>query len=153
MKYTLFLSDFTETCLLLTDFSSNIKIPNFMKIHPVGPWVVLHGLPHRGTDMRKLMAIFSPTFVFIEQGCKNSRKYSSIYNEKATFWIQIRNVRSVISEELNRTSEGCNPLWRAESFDAPCVRKIFWNLSTETERYGCKRIGWLDCESDVLVLP
>jgi hypothetical protein len=64
------------------------------------------------------------TFVFIEQGCKNSRMYSSIYNEKTTFYIQNKSLRSLISEELNRTFEGCNPLWRAESFKTLCTKNI-----------------------------
>ena len=35
VKYPLFLSDFTETWIVSTDFSKNIQLSNFMKIRPV----------------------------------------------------------------------------------------------------------------------
>ena len=36
VKYTLFCSNFNETCIFLDSFSRNIEKPNFMKIRPVG---------------------------------------------------------------------------------------------------------------------
>jgi len=81
-----------------------------------------------------------PTFVFIEQGCKSSRSYSSIYNEKTRFYVQfnplnaklnpichllallgahhilhvsrirVKDLYSLISEEMNSIFQGWNPL-------------------------------------------
>jgi len=36
VKYPLFLSDFTETWIFLTDFRKDAQISDFMKIRPVG---------------------------------------------------------------------------------------------------------------------
>jgi len=36
IKYPLFLSDFNESRILVTDFRKNLQIPNLIKMHPVG---------------------------------------------------------------------------------------------------------------------
>jgi hypothetical protein len=36
VKYPIFLSDFNETLIFSTDFWNDTKIPNFVRIHPVG---------------------------------------------------------------------------------------------------------------------
>jgi len=54
-KYTLFLSDFDETWIFSTDFRKNAKIPNLIKVCPVGA-ELFHA--DRRTDMTKLIVVF-----------------------------------------------------------------------------------------------
>ena len=55
VKYPLFLSDFKEMQIFLTDFSKDTQISNFMKIRSVGA-ELFHA--ERQTDMRRLKILF-----------------------------------------------------------------------------------------------
>ena len=55
VKYPLFLPDFNETLIFLTEFRKNTRISNFIKIHPVRA-ELFHA--DGRTDMTKLTIAF-----------------------------------------------------------------------------------------------
>ena len=61
VQHPLLLSDLNNTCIFSTDFQTNHKYQNFMKIRPVGVGVVPGGQTDGRADMTKLIVAESWT--------------------------------------------------------------------------------------------
>ena len=106
VQYPLFLSDFTETWIFLTDFW---QIPN-IKFHenpPSGNWVVPWGCTDRQIDMTKLIITFH-SFVNVPSNTvlteKTGTNYHCALQQISEKWMSVKQMMGVLENESSVTS-------------------------------------------------